>query len=303
VYAEGGVHPSEERHLLWVDPAGRETPAQLEAAPWVRPRLSPDEALVALEGANSAVWIHDVLRGTTTRLTLEGEASHAQLSPDGRQVAFLWETGDAPPGIFVQAADGSGSPTRVSTGMHAPSSWSADGRVIAFVSDGDVWTLTLPELRVETVARTPFDEMYPTFSPDGKWLAYTSDESGRNEVFVTAFPTPGAKHKISTEGGHSPAWARTGKELFYLHSNPAAGRYVQDFMAVEVSSSPQFSASRPHKLFQRLASRTLPTRGYDVTADGRFLILTPYDPPLERVTRLQVVLNFFEELKRLAPPR
>jgi TolB protein len=90
-------------------------------------------------------------------------------------VAFLWQTSDAPPGIFVQAADGSGSPTRLSTGVHVPLSWSADRRTIAFVEElpdnSDVWTLTLPERRVKNVTRSPFNDVHPTFSPDGKWLA------------------------------------------------------------------------------------------------------------------------------------
>ena len=162
-------------------------------------------------------------------------------------------------------------------------------------------TLSLAESKIEALARAPFREWHPTFSPDGKWLAYTSDESGRGEVYVRAFPGPGAKHQISTAGGHSPSWARSGRELFYLQPDLAEGRNVNDFMAVEVSSSPAFSASRPRKLFGRAVSSYNPTRGYDLSADGRFLILTPYDPPTEKVTEIQVVLNWFEELKRLAP--
>jgi Tol biopolymer transport system component len=221
-------------------------------------------------------------------------------SPDGTQVVFLAEPGDSPPGIFAQAADGSGSPTRLSSGLHYPSSWSGDGSTIAFVSDWDLWTLSIAQSSSEVLVQTPFREQHPTFSPDGKWLAYTSDESGREEVYVRAFPGPGAKHQISAAGGHSPAWARTGRELFYLQRDPAAGRYVNDFVAVEITSSPEFSASRPRRLFGRPVSSALPIRNYEVSADGRFLILTPYDPPTEEVTELQVVLNWFEELNRLA---
>jgi len=146
-----------------------------------------------------------------------------------------------------------------------------------------------------------FREWDPSFSPDGKWLAYTSNKSGRPEVYVRAFPGPGAKYQISTARGHSPAWARTGREVYYLKSDPTAGPYVHDFMAVDVSLSPDFSASPPRRLFGRQVSITVPVRNYDVGPDGRFLILTPYEPPTEKVTRLQVVLNWFEELKRLAP--
>jgi hypothetical protein len=135
-------------------------------------------------------------------------------------------------------------------------------------------------------------------------LAYTSDESGRDEVYVRAFPDTGVRYPISIGGGRSPAWARTGRELFYLNydiPDLTPQRYVTDFMAVEVSLTPTFAASRPRRLFRRPVSSWSPVRNYDVTADGRFLILTPYDPPTEKVTEIQVVLNWFEELKRLAP--
>jgi hypothetical protein len=111
----------------------------------------------------------------------------------------------------------------------------------------------------------------------------------------------GAPYPISTAGGDSPAWARTGRELYYFYRDPAAGRYVVDFMAVDVSFSPKLSASRPRRLFGRPVSSAYPIRNYDVSADGRFLILTPNDPPTEKVTEIEVVLNWFEELKRLAP--
>jgi len=301
VYAEGGVHPTEERRLLWLDRTGGEVPAELPPGPWSRPRHSSDGSFVSLENAYSAIWVHDLRRGTASRLTYEGAAQDPLWSPDGAQLVFLWEPGDSPAGIFAQAADASGSPKRLSTGPHHPSSWSTDGASIAFVSDGDLWTLSMRDLGIRTVTETPFSETQPAFSPDGKWLAYRSDQSGRDEVYVRAFPGPGAEYQISTAGGHSPAWARTGRELFYLRLDPTAGRYAHDFMAVEISSSPEFSASRPHRLIRRPVSTTSLVRNYDVSADGRFLILTPYDPPTEKVTEIQVVLNWFEELKRLAP--
>jgi hypothetical protein len=128
----------------------------------------------------------------------------------------------------------------------------------------------------------------------------TSGCSSEASPRLTLVALDGA-YQISTAGGHSPAWARTGRELFYLQRDPAAGRHVQDFMVVDIPSSREGSASRPRKLFARPVASTSPVRGYDVGADGRFLILTPYEMPTERVTRFQVVLNWFEQLKRLAP--
>jgi serine/threonine-protein kinase len=299
VYVEGGVHPTEEKDLIWLDRAGTEAPTELPPGPQYCPRLSNDGALIALD-RDSAIWVYDVHRGSASRLTFGGVAEYPLWSPDDMRLVFLWHPGDSPPGIFVQAADGSGSPTRLSTGLHYPSSWSRDGSTIAFVADGDLWTLSLGDSRIESLAQTPFEEQYPAFSPDGTWLAYTSDESGRAEVYLRAFPSPAAKHQISNAGGHSPAWARSGRELFYLHYD-GAERGGNDFMAVEMSSSPRFSASRPRRLFRRAVSSTYPVRNYDVAADGRFLILPPPNRPTEEVTKLHVVLNWFEELERLAP--
>ncbi|MGH9323621.1 MAG: protein kinase domain-containing protein [Vicinamibacteria bacterium] len=301
VYAVGGIHPTEERSLLWIDRNGREERLSVPPGPFGGPRLSPDNAYVALFDDDRVLWMYDLRRGSTNRLTFAGAAYWPIWRADGREIAYLWEPGDSPPGVFVQPVDGSGPAKRLSTGMHHPSSWSDDGLTIAFVSDEDLYALRVEEPgRVEALTQTPFGEFYPTFSPDGKWLAYVSAESGHTEVYVRAYPGPGPKHLISNRG-HAPAWSPDGRELFYLKRDAAAGYYVNDFMAVEVDTSPQLSFSPPRRLFARPISSTGLVRGYDVSSDGRFLILTPYDPPTEKVTKLQVVLNWFEELKRLAP--
>jgi hypothetical protein len=134
---------------------------------------------------------------------------------------------------------------------------------------------------------------YPTLSPDGRWLAYTSDESGRPEVFVQPFPGPGAKSQISTGGGIEPVWSPNGRELFYLSGDR--------MMAVDISMSPGFKAGAPRALFEgRYLRSPNGVAAYDVAADGRFLMVQPLhpDPPTNQI---QIVLNWFEELRRIVP--
>ena len=137
----------------------------------------------------------------------------------------------------------------------------------------------------------------PIFSPDGHWLAYISNESGRPEVYVQPYPGPGGKWQISTEGGTEPIWNRNGRELFYRSGNK--------MMAVDITTQPSFSAGKPRMLFegQYVADDwPLITAAYDVSADGqRFLMVKPRPSRLPSPTQINVVLNWFEELKQKVP--
>ena len=143
--------------------------------------------------------------------------------------------------------------------------------------------------------RTPSYESAPSFSPDGRWLTYVSDESGRFEVYVQPYPGPGGVYQISTDGGTEPVWNPRGKELFY--------RSGDKMMSVDVSTEPAFSAGKPKVLFQGPYLSTLGTLPfYDVSQDGqRFLMLEPVEQTAT-LTQIVVVQNWFEELKRLVPP-
>ena len=142
------------------------------------------------------------------------------------------------------------------------------------------------------------------FSPDGKWLAYSSTESGTLEVYVQAFPGPGEKHRISTNGGMNPAWAPGGRELFYLEyqgPRPRASMSCR-MMAADITSGGAFQAGAPRTLFEGGLSPSGPLRSYDVYPDGQHFIMAKYEElPDQRVTRLNLVLNWFEELKRRVP--
>ncbi len=143
---------------------------------------------------------------------------------------------------------------------------------------------------------TPFDEIQAMFSPDGQWIAYVSNETGRYEVYVRPFPGPGGKWQISTVGGNEPRWEPNGRELFY--------RDGDKMMAVEISMEPEFTASAPHLLFEGPYTRSGTRPGaprYDITPDGqRFLMIKPSEQESSPV-QLNIVLNWFEELKRLVP--
>lgn len=192
-----------------------------------------------------------------------------------------------------------------------PVSWSPDGKRLAFIQESpsgsfDIWILPLEQdRRPQPWRETPFNERNAEFSPDGRWLAYTSNESGRFEVYVEPYPGPGARYQVSTDGGDDPAWARSGRELFYLvpqsEERMSAPRKL---MVVDVRTEPTFIASKPRLLFEGPLWRGRgPSRHYDVSPDGRrFLIVQEREQPmLPRPANLQLVVNWIEELKRRVP--
>jgi Tol biopolymer transport system component len=216
------------------------------------------------------------------------------------------------------------TPERLTTSplFQRASAWSPDGQVLAFVAqqlEPDHYDiLTLPRAgnrQPTTVMRSRFNESHPDFSPDGRWLAYASDESGRSEIYVQPYPGPGARVLISTDGGTAPAWARNGQQLFYLapalsEQHAVAPRRPESkagvrMMAVSVTHGTQLTAGRPRMLFESTTlSPGAPIRNYDVTSDGRFLAVQPHAErsPI-KPAQIVLVQNWQEELKRLVPTR
>jgi eukaryotic-like serine/threonine-protein kinase len=301
-YVPGGAEAIAER-LVWVSRNGTEQSLAAALHTYVAPRLSPDGQRVAVTVAEQGnqIWLYDITRDALTRLTFEGTANQPPVwTPDGKRIAF-YSNEERAQNLAWQRADGSGGLERMPTSeyTHVPSSFSRDGQLLAFAEVNpttgfDIWVLTLSDHQAKPFLRTPFNEAMPIFSPDGRWMAYISDESGRYEVYVQPYPGPGGKYQISTGGGTEPVWNRNGKELFY--------RSGDKMMVAEVEAQPSFSVSKPRMLFEGpYVAATITTPNYDVSPDGqRFLMIKPSEQS-GAMTQIVVVQNWFEELKQKVP--
>ncbi len=302
VYVPGTVQ-GEQRKLVWVTRAGVEQPVAAPARVYRGLRLSPDgrNVATAIDEEETQVWQYDLSRETLTRLTFGGNVgSNPVWSPNGKRLAFT-SNREGPINLFWQLTDGSGGLERLSTSdyINTPMSWSPDGQILAFIEINpttgyDIWMLRLSDRKAQPFLRTQFNESTPRFSPDGRWLAYISDESGRYEIYVQPYPGPGGKWQISTDGGTEPAWNSNGRELFYRNGDR--------MLAVDIATQPGFTAGKPHVLFQGSYE---PSPGsnpnYDVDFGGqRFLMLKQIEQE-QSATQINVVLNWFEELKRRVP--
>jgi serine/threonine-protein kinase len=318
-WVRGGVMPPEQRTLVWVDRRGAVSPVPITPANYRTPRLSPDGRRVAVpigETTRLNLWIYDLERGTLTSLPSDSEDVWPVWSRDGREIVFasVLQGTDT---LHRRLADRTSVATRLAEGHRViPVSWSADGTTLAFVqsvqdrsSNTDIWVLAASgrDPSARPLRTTPFAEQHPEWSPDGRWLAYTSNQTGRFEVYLQPYPGPGAQVQVSTGGGSSPAWSPPGRELFYVVSRgQAAGR--ARLMAVDVVAPPTLGPGLPRTLFEfdpvSLVLAAVPSRNYDVTRDGqRFIAAMRVTDPDRPVTHINVVLNWFEELKAKAPAR
>jgi serine/threonine-protein kinase len=302
VYIPGDVHvQTAQRRLVWVSRNGAEQPLTAPAHAYRWPRLSPDGHRIALviDEQETQVWLYDLFSGRPlTRLTFEGNDNLFPVwTPDGKRIAFA-SNKEGQLNIFWQLADGSGGLERLTTGV--PMSWSPDGQLLAFVdftptTGADIWVLRLGDRKAQLFLQTPFNEGVPQFSPDGRWIAYISDKSGRNEIYVQPYPGTGGLWQISTEGGAEPVWNRNGRELFY--------RIGDKMMAVDITTQPSFSIGKSRMLFEgRYLPGALKLPNYAVSPDGqRFLMLKPVEQDQATPTQINIVQNWFEELKRRVP--
>jgi Tol biopolymer transport system component len=302
-FSAGG---SQGTTLAWADRAGttRVLPGQ-STRMWGTGRLSPDGRLVAngIDTTNGGrdIWIFDVERGTLTRVTFGGDNDLPVWTRDSRRI-FFTGTVDGKSSLYRAPVDGSAKPEVVlATPSRAlPTSVSPDGRRLVYAIAGpDTPTrLMVVDLDAKGAAGTPRPlhetssrELQGEISPNGRWVAYVSTESGAPEVYVHAFPAAGARTRVSTEGGQGPRWSHDGRELFYWTGTPSTR-----LMSVDMPADDALRPGPPKLVFQSLSGTT-----WDVTPDrGRFLIeLTASRDGV----RLATVTNWFEELTRRAPAR
>jgi serine/threonine-protein kinase len=305
VYLSGSVAATPNR-LVWVRRDGTEQSLPAPARAYGYPRISPDGQRVAVELDNQ-IWMYDLARDTLTRFTFEGTANQDPTwTPDGSRLAFRSNRESAAARLFWQQADGSGGLERLTIGEYQQNAraWSPNGDVLTYQENHpqtsrDIWMFRLKDRKAEPFLQTPFTEGAQSFSPDGRWLAYVSDESGRPEVYVQPYPGPGGKWQISAETGSEPVWNRNGRELFF--------RSGDRMMAVDVSLQPAFTAGKPRVLFQgQYFASVFPFTGtaYDVSPDGqRFLMVKQTEQTTAASVQLNVVVNWFQELQRLVPTR
>jgi serine/threonine-protein kinase len=300
-YVPGGALPPKDRFLLWVDSHGGQQAIMSRRNNYAELRFSPDglRLAVRIAAANDDVWLYEPARDTLTRLTDEdGDEVSPVWTPKGDRVAYSSEAGGAA-NLFWKASDGSGLPEPLLINEHTkyPGSFSPNGEFLAFVdvdptNGRDIWLLSIQgERKAKPFRRTQFDEWEPKFSPDGRWLAYASNRTGRDEIYIEPFPGPGGQQQISTNGGDHPVWVHNGQELFYRNGNK--------MMAVSIDAQ----SGKPgtgRMLFEGNYFQSRLFACYDVARDGRFLMVSSPQPGAA-LTQINVVVNWFEELKRLVP--
>jgi serine/threonine-protein kinase len=317
IYAPGPINLSMRRVLALIgrDGAARQLP--LPAGTYAFPRVSPDGRLIAYgtdDGRSSAdIWVYQ-LSGQTQprRITFSGSNRYPVWSPDGTRVAFQSDReGDL--GVWWQRIDG-GAPERLTRAQgkeeaHMPDSFSRDGRLLSYTSrknvvSGEVWVLSLSDKKTTLVSKASKNAVRSAFSPDGRWLAYQSGEAATAGVLVEPFPQTGTIHHVarrSTATPHHPFWSRDGKELFYIPGPNA-------FAAVRVTTAPAFSVTNAEVLPRGSFLEGGPdaVRNLDVLADGRFIGVidaAQSDIGVGAMARINVVLNWMEELKQRVPTR
>ena len=293
--------PASPNRLVWVSRKGVEQPVDAPPNAYFDPRLSPDGRTIAVgmaEENSLQIALFDLNRKKLSRLTFQGNNRVPLWTPDGKHIVF-WSDTTGPANLYWLRSDGSGGreQLRSSNYLDVPFSFSRDGQLLPFVEvnplTGDgIWVLRMSDRKAQSFLESA---TAPEISPDGRWLAYVSQESGHREVYVQPYPGPGGKYQISTEGGTEPLWNPNGRELFY--------RNADKMMAVDIYTQPSFAAAKPRQLFQgNYVLNYFAGPFYDVSRDGeRFLMLQPVEQGQAEPSQINVVLNWFEELKQKAP--
>lgn len=315
IYTPGRPGSTVRRQLLWVDRQGRAVPLPIPASAFEAPRLSPNGRAVAaaIRDVITDVWKYDLVTGSPLRLTGAAPSASTPIwTPDGRAVSVAVEG----PGVVSGLIDAPDRPPARLWGatlgdsrqpLHL-SAWDRDGRVLAGTQQGDLWLLdTVHPARVHPegaaaahelawsralLIRTPFTERDPVFSPDGRWIAYSSDRSGSNEIYVQSYPALGEPQRVTNDGDAvEPLWSGNGREIFY--------RRHEAMMSVIITSGATVTAGPPRQLFDAsFASPPGGPRGYDASPDGQHFVMVGHVEPEPVVRELSVLRHWSAKLRR-----
>ena len=304
--------------LQWMDREGKTAPLQTRPATWYNPQFAPDGRRLAInivDGQND-VWVYEWARETLSRLTFDAADDRRPVwTPDGRWIAFASARADkATLNLYWRRADGTGDEQRLteSQNQQQPASWHPSGQFLAYEEQGSQTNSDLMILpmagdeasgwkpgRPTAFLKTPSTEHEPTFSPDGHWLAYSSNETGRQEVYVRPFPGPGGQWQISTGGGAGPTWSRAKPELFY--GTPNGQIMVVPF----AGDGDSFLPEKPQLWSTGRFEWRGPNRAFDLHPDGeRFALAAPAQAsPGAKTDHVTFIFNFFDDLRSIAAAR
>jgi len=287
--------------LTWFDRSGKPRGTVGLPGSYKNIRLSPDGLRVVTDqtdpdGRRIDIWVYEILRGATSRLTFDLSVHQTPIwSPDGKQILFTANSKLGFP-LYLKNVDGSGSEEQVAdlgTGVINSWDWSRDRKYVLTRKGNELWYLSWPELIAKPLMQPKWTLRNAQFSPDGRWMVYASNETGRMEIYVSPFPSGNGKWQVSNAGGEEPKWRQDGKELFYVSSD---GK----MMAAEVKMGASFEASTPVELFQTHRRQPVSAQdvfSYDVSGDGqRFLIITKMDEV--NPAPLSVTLNWASEMDK-----
>jgi Tol biopolymer transport system component len=301
--------------IYWMDRQGKFTPIRETKADYYMPALSPDgkRLVVAInDGKKSDIWVCDIAHDTLTRLTFSGNNLSPIWTPDGQRITYTHFEKVGVGDIYWTQADGTGSPLRLTetSSRILPDSWHPSGKLLVFdqLTSADNWSTFALAMEgndkqdwhpgeIKPFLTSSFTEWESSFSPDGRWLAYDSNETGDYEIYVRPFPGPGGKWQISTGGGRYPKWSRTSKELFYR--TPDSKIMVTPY----VVSGESFNSGKPQLWSQGQFTERLGSVNFDLHPDGkRFAVLKALATTEDSSgNKFSFVFNFFDELRHKVP--